>query len=80
MKNKFNRSIIPPGYVSQSHKVAQVPVANIVATHDDIAKQAYYIYLESGCLQGQSEQNWQQAEQELRNRSTVPNLLKKQEY
>ena len=35
-------------------------------THDDIANRAYDIYLKSGRKQGQCEQNWHQAELELR--------------
>jgi len=35
--------------------------------HNDIAKRAYEIYVEKDCQQGQSEQNWLQAEQELKN-------------
>jgi len=42
------------------------PVAAML-THEDIAKHAYEIYVEKGCRQGQSEKNWLQAEQELRN-------------
>ena len=34
-------------------------------TTEDIAKRAYEIYIEKGCKQGQCEQNWKQAEQEL---------------
>jgi hypothetical protein len=34
-------------------------------TTDDIAKRAYEIYLEKGCQQGQCEENWKQAEQEM---------------
>jgi hypothetical protein len=34
-------------------------------TIEDIAKRAYEIYIEKGCQQGQCEQNWKQAEQEL---------------
>lgn len=35
-------------------------------THDDIAKRAYEIYVSKGCPEGQSEQIWTQAEQELK--------------
>ena len=42
-------------------KPAQTPKPTI----DDIAKRAYEIYLEKGCQQGQCEENWKQAEQEL---------------
>lgn len=41
------------------------PVATAAPTNGDIARRAYQIYVEKGCPQGQSEQNWQQAEQEL---------------
>jgi len=34
--------------------------------HDDIAKRAYEIYLKNGCKEGQGEENWRQAEHELR--------------
>jgi hypothetical protein len=37
-------------------------------THDDIARRAYEIYLKNGRRQGKSEQNWLQAEHELRNK------------
>lgn len=37
-------------------------------THKDISRRAYEIYVKNGCRQGQSEQNWLQAEQELKNR------------
>ena len=77
MKNQLNKSIIPQGFVAHPQKVAQVPVTNTAVTHDDIARRAYEIYVEKGCLQGQSEQNWQQAEQEQKNRNTVTKLSKK---
>lgn len=34
-------------------------------THEQIAKRAREIYLASGCREGQSDQNWFQAEREL---------------
>ena len=80
MKNQFNKSIIPQGFVSQPPKAAQAPATDTGVTHNDIAKRAYEIYVENGCLPGQSEQNWQQAEQEQKNLSKVTNLLKKQDY
>ena len=36
-------------------------------THEDIARHAHEIYVEKGCRQGQDEQDWLQAEQELKN-------------
>ena len=43
------------------------PVVAALLTHEDIAKHAHEIYIEKGCRQGQSEQDWLQAEQELKN-------------
>jgi len=43
------------------------PVVAAMLTHEEIAKCAYEIYVEKGCRQGQSEQNWLQAERELKN-------------
>lgn len=43
----------------------------ILPNHEDIAKRAYQIYVEQGRPQGQSEQNWNQAEQEQRNRNSA---------
>jgi len=43
------------------------PVVAAMLKHEDIARHAHEIYVETGCRQGQSEQNWLQAEQELKN-------------
>jgi Protein of unknown function (DUF2934) len=43
------------------------PAVAAILTHEDIAKHAYEIYVATGCRHGQSEQNWLQAEQELKN-------------
>lgn len=64
--------------VAQQPKATQVPVpqqahdisrpksvSTAKPTLEDIAKRAYEIYLEKGCQQGQCEENWKQAEQEL---------------
>ena len=40
-------------------------LSTIMPTHKDIAKRAYEIYVKNGCKEGQSEQNWLQAEQEI---------------
>ena len=50
MRNQLNKSIIPQGFVAQPLKVAKVPVTNIAVAHDDIARRAYEIYVEKGCL------------------------------
>ncbi|RPJ38638.1 MAG: DUF2934 domain-containing protein [Planctomycetaceae bacterium] len=42
-------------------------VAAALLTHEDVARHAYEIYVEKGCQQDQSEQDWLQAEQELKN-------------
>jgi len=43
------------------------PVIAAMLMHEDIAKRAYEIYVETGRRQGQSRQNWLQAERELKN-------------
>jgi hypothetical protein len=44
------------------------PVVTALFTHEAVARHAYELYVETGCRQDQSEQNWLQAEQELKNR------------
>ena len=54
--------------MQQGHKASHPgPAATAMPTHKDIAKRAYEIYVGKACRQGQSEQNWLQAEQELKN-------------
>ena len=54
--------------MQQGHKASHPgPAATAMPTHKDIAKRAYEIYVEKARRQGQSEQNWLQAEQELKN-------------
>jgi hypothetical protein len=43
------------------------PIATAILSHEDIAWRAYEIHVEKGRRQGQSEQDWLQAEQELKN-------------
>jgi hypothetical protein len=45
-----------------------MPVAAATLTHEDIARRAYQIYVEKGHPQGQSEEIWRQAEQDIRSR------------
>ena len=54
--------------MQQGHKASNPgPAATAMPTHKDIARRAYEIYVEKACQQGQSEQDWLQAEQELKN-------------
>ena len=54
--------------MQQGHKALHSGLAaTAMPTHNDIARRAYEIYVERACRQGQSEQNWLQAEQELKN-------------
>jgi hypothetical protein len=41
-------------------------------THEQIARCAYDIYLEHGRMEGRSELNWRQAEEELAHASAIP--------
>jgi len=49
-------------------KDSQTATVAVTPTHKEIARRAYQIYIENGRRQGQSEQYWLQAEQELKNR------------
>lgn len=77
--SQMNKPRLPQMSASQPMHTSPSPrpVATAAVTHDDIARRAYEIYVEKGCLQGQSEQNWLQAEQEQKNRNAATNLLKK---
>jgi hypothetical protein len=55
--------------MQQARKVQHsgaIPIT--VLTHEKIANRAYEIYVEKGCRQDQSEQNWLQSEQELKSK------------
>ena len=55
--------------MQQAHKAqhsGSIPIA--VLRHEDISKRAYEIYVENGCKEGHSEQNWLQSEQELKSK------------
>ena len=43
------------------------PAVAAMLTHEGIARHAHEIYIEKGCRQGHSKQDWLQAEQELKN-------------
>lgn len=61
--------------VEQTHgKGLSKQVSTSMAKHDDIANRSYEIYLKHGNRQGQSEQNWHQAEHELRNENIEANM------
>jgi hypothetical protein len=52
--------------MQQAHKAPHsgyIPIG--VLKHEDISRRAYEIYVENGCREGHSEQNWLQSEQEL---------------
>ena len=58
--------------VFATQKMLDAPHSGLVVAalfaHEDIATHAYELYVETGCRQDQSEQNWLRAEQELKNR------------
>jgi hypothetical protein len=60
---KTTQAVVPQS-IRDIPRSKQTPAA--AATHDDIAKRAYEIYAKKGGRQGDSEQNWKQAEQELK--------------
>jgi hypothetical protein len=75
-KAKFPQAVSQPpktASVSSPQSILDVPRPRPIAVsaalaHEEIAKRAYQIYVEKGYPQGQSEQNWLQAEQEQRSR------------
>ena len=89
MKKQMNKSIMPQGFIFQTPKSPSLasppsihdapvpgPIAAVAPTHEDIARRAYEIYVQKGRLQGQSEQNWRQAEWEQLNRGLATFLPK----
>jgi hypothetical protein len=68
------------GQVSPSQPIHDIPqskmAVQVTLAHEEIAMRAYEIYVQSGRPQGQSEQIWQQAEQDIRNRSRAASLSK----
>jgi len=65
-----------PMLSSQARSVAEIPqhhttahpspCVNTEATHEEIARCAYEIYVKSGRTQGQCARNWDHAEEQLR--------------
>ena len=53
--------------MQKAHKAPYPGQVATLLTHEDISMRAYEIYVENGCKEDQSEQNWLQAEQELKN-------------
>src|SRR5438105_15718801 len=49
--------------------LADTSMTNSTPTHDEIAAQAYQIYLREGCPEGRELDHWRQAEGELRIRA-----------
>jgi hypothetical protein len=68
------------GQVTAHQPVQDIPqskMAGVVTpSHEEIAMRAYEIYVQLGRPEGQSEQIWQQAEQDIRNRGRAASLSK----
>jgi Protein of unknown function (DUF2934) len=56
-------SAIPPPRKAELHRVA--PSSRPLPTHEQIARRAYEIWVQSGHLTGRDTENWAQAEREL---------------
>jgi hypothetical protein len=68
--NKYNnQSKSKQVHAAQQMRDASHPesVVATMLTHEGIARHAHEIYVEKGCRQGQNEQDWLQAEQEMKN-------------
>jgi len=64
----FPRSHTPGAAATPHHSGTTSPAPDLTSeiTHGDIAERAYDIYSRSGYREGQSQQNWEQAEKDLR--------------
>jgi hypothetical protein len=66
--------------VSAPQKIQDIPprksAASATPSHEDIARRAHEIYVQRGCPQGQSEQIWHQAEQDVRDRTLAAFLTR----
>jgi hypothetical protein len=54
---------IPPPRKTELHRVAAP--SRPLPTHEQIARRAYEIWIQSGCEAGRDSENWAQAEREL---------------
>jgi hypothetical protein len=82
-KSKKTQSIIihqQSGQVTAPQPIHDIPqsklAVSVTPAHEEIAMRAYQIYVQLGRPQGQSEQIWQQAEQDIRNRSRATAVSK----
>jgi len=58
--------------VEAGHRVpAPASKRSVAATHGDVAQRAHDIYFESGCVEGRCQENWLQAEADLRDKGAV---------
>ena len=63
-----------PGTAATPHRLSVTPTGPIlttVLTHEEVAERAYDIYVQNGCHEGQCQQNWEQAEKDLRARGLL---------
>ena len=77
MKTLMNESKRTQTYAGQQSQEHTGQTAAAMYTHEDIARRAYEIYVKRGRRQGQSQQDWMQAEQELQNERIAASRLQK---
>ena len=63
MQSGFTRTGTAP---AQAAAPSSKPVVTAAPRHEEIARRAYEIYVQKGRKAGQCQQNWKQAEQDLR--------------
>ena len=56
-------AVIPAPRKAELHRVPMLP--RPMPTQEQIARRAYEIWLQSGCVSGRDSENWAQAEREL---------------
>jgi hypothetical protein len=66
------------GQITAPHTIQDIPQSKpsgvVTPSHEEIAMRAYEIYIQLGRPQGQSEQIWQQAEQDIQNKTRAASL------
>ncbi len=60
-----------PGSTKQEARTTTASTGETVQPYESVAKRAYEIWRESGCVHGNDQAHWFRAEQELRSHKTV---------
>lgn len=65
-KSKTSSAADPKHYPATNNGESETHVGSYLPTWTEIAERAHQLWLQQGCPQGYADQNWQDAERELR--------------